>query len=162
MFNKKTTSGNPETTPRQTNIIPPPPVEETANGDNENDNMRSFQQKFLQWREDNLNKSQQNRAVTSPTFPRTDAFQKLPLIDFNSSKSNSDESFPPSKYRSNNSMNQEFMQQPLTKANLARKNQSKINVRVRVHHTLSDPTNSLDLEVSRTDLSERDIHQWVF
>ena len=162
MFTKKPSPGNAEPNPRQTHTVPPP-VEGPANG--ENDTMQSFQQKFLQWREENLNKSQrtqQKRGTTSPTPQRMDLFQKLPSIDFNSSKTNSDESFLQSRYRSNNSVIQELMQQPLTKANLARKNQPRINVRVRVHHTLSDPTNSLDLEVRMTDLASRDIHRWVF
>ena len=138
MFPKKTSSTeNTEVNTREEIVIQP--SEEIDDVDE--DNVHSFQQKFLQWREENLNKSkrtQQKRGLSPPTFP------KLPSIDFNSTKTSSDESFLPSRYRSNNP---ETMQQPLTKANLARKNQSKINVRIRVHHSLSDQTSLIDLQV---------------
>lgn len=132
MFPKKTVS---------TEVINRGESEEIT--DASQDNVQSFQKKFLQWREENLSKlkrTQQKHGVPSPpTFP------KLPSIDFHSTKTNSDESFLPNRYRSNNS---ETMQQPLTKPNIARKNQSKVNVRIRVHHSLSEQTSLVDLQVS--------------
>ena len=97
---------------------------------NEKPNFASFQQSFLEWRDSNINKSKRNQQRRG-LIPLTD---ELSNIDFNSSKTNTQDNFRSKKQQS----------KPM--------NTTKSGVFINIHQSFSDNTElndpSIDLEVS--------------
>lgn len=121
--------------------LPESNTNEPGEVQNDKTGVASFQQSFLQWREDNINKSkriQQKRGLSSPIQNRIDYSNKLPYLDLNSSRINSDDNVLLKKSRTT------------TNQRSTKRDQPKINVRVRIHHSFSDHISLVDtVEVSR-------------
>ncbi len=119
-------------------------LQESGEVQNGKTGVASFQQSFLQWREENINKSkriQQKRGLGSPTPNQMDYSNKLPYLDSNSLKTSPDENFLLKKSRTaTNQNNQQIFNQRSTK-----RDQPKVNVRVRIHHSFSDHTSLVDI-----------------
>jgi hypothetical protein len=101
---------------------------------NEKSNFVSFQQSFLQWREKNIIKSKHIRTIDRIDYPNT-----LPNIEFNSSKTISNEKLLSKKSQN---LNQRSKQTNITKT----------DVLITTPHSLSDQTvlndPNIDIKVS--------------
>lgn len=94
-------------------------------------NLHSFQQSFLQWRENNINKSQQIRQKT-----RNDYLNKLPHIESNSPRKD--------QYINHN--------QRSKTSNITKKDQQRLAVLINIRESLSD-TMSNKKSMSEIDVS---------
>jgi hypothetical protein len=107
---------------------------------NEKPSFASFQQSFLQWRDNNINKSKRKHGLITET-------NELPNIEFNPLKTSSQDNFLSKIHRYTDKNNQQSKQINITKTN-----QPKIGVLVNIHQSFSDNTDlidpSIDLEVS--------------
>ena len=126
---------------------------------NENPNEIGFPVSFLQWKNNNINKSkqiQQKRELKTATnqikVDRMEYFNRLPNIESNSSKMISSQKILSPKYQDADKSNQEIYIQRLSRTSIVSENRSKINVPINVDHSPSDKTDlnhpDLNIEVS--------------